>query len=112
MLFIRHSTGRGGLANITSLHSPPPETVPVGDGNEWESMGRGGAGNIRSRSASREPGGYGQDYRSRSASKDRHTISKIWNKVTRTATRDIEERGRSPTVMHGTIAEDASSGQE
>ena len=76
-------------------------------------MGRGGAGNIRSRSASREPGGYGQEYRSRSASKDRHGISKIWNKVTRTASRDAEfERGRSPTVMNGTIDEDVTAANE
>ncbi len=73
-------------------------------------MGRGGAGNIRSRSGSREPG---QEYRSRSASKDRHGIAKIWNKVTRTASRDaFEERGRSPTAVNGTIAEDATPGQE
>ncbi|KAI0689160.1 hypothetical protein BC835DRAFT_1418718 [Cytidiella melzeri] len=65
-----HSTGRGGAANMTDLHSPPPE-VHAHQQSDFESSGRGGRGNIRSRSTSREA--------SRSASRDR--LSKIWQKV-------------------------------
>jgi len=53
---ILHSTGRGGLANITSLRSPSVESPHphehVGPEPELVSVGRGGAGNIRSRSRS------------------------------------------------------------
>ena len=68
--FRRHSTGRGGAANITPLHAPNIEGVPpptaahhqahLHHGQEFYSSGRGGAGNIRSRSQSREPGAEGQ----------------------------------------------------
>ena len=56
-----HSTGRGGLANITDKKSPTHETSPPpyyphspAHQQEFFSSGRGGAGNIRSRSASRD----------------------------------------------------------
>jgi len=68
-----HSTGRGGLANVTSAHGPGIEKVQHLD-VPFVSSGRGGAGNIRSRSASREPG-------SRNPSKEKHTVGQIWNKV-------------------------------
>jgi len=52
-----HSTGRGGVANITSLRSPSVESPHphdrVGPDTEMGSSGRGGAGNIRSRSRSK-----------------------------------------------------------
>ena len=50
-----HSTGRGGLANVTSKPTPPPEAIPphVHPEHEFVSTGRGGAGNIRDRSQSR-----------------------------------------------------------
>jgi len=54
-----HSTGRGGLANITSLRSPSVESPRPHDRVAPESdvgivsSGRGGAGNIRSRSRSK-----------------------------------------------------------
>ena len=50
-----HSTGRGGLANVTSAPTPPTESVPahVVHPGEMVSTGRGGAGNIRDRSRSR-----------------------------------------------------------
>jgi len=54
---VLHSIGRGGLANMTSLRSPSVESPRphdrVGlDEVEVTSSGRGGAGNIRSRSRS------------------------------------------------------------
>ncbi|EMD31986.1 hypothetical protein CERSUDRAFT_88593 [Gelatoporia subvermispora B] len=83
-----HSTGRGGLANITSLPSPPPDYTPPQPTPIAESTGRGGAGNIiRSRSASRGP----ERSRSRSASKDRHGLAHLWNKLTQ----DRDERADS-----------------
>jgi len=69
-----HSTGRGGLANVTNAHGPSIEVVHHHEA-PFESSGRGGAGNIRDRSTSREPG-------ARNTSKER--ISHIWNKVTHT----------------------------
>lgn len=50
-----HSTGRGGLANVTSSPAPLPEGAPahVARPGEFVSTGRGGAGNIRDRSKSR-----------------------------------------------------------
>ena len=56
-----HSTGRGGLANVTAMPAPPPDAV-VRDRsrdaeNTYYSTGRGGAGNIRDRSASRPRAG-------------------------------------------------------
>jgi len=53
-----HSTGRGGLANITAMHSPAVEShhLPEGPDEEPMSTGRGGAGNIRSRSRSQARG--------------------------------------------------------
>ncbi|KAI0635037.1 hypothetical protein C8Q77DRAFT_671096 [Trametes polyzona] len=78
-----HSTGRGGRANLTSLPSPPLEPVSP-QPHEYEATGRGGAGNIRSRSASRGP----EQSRSRSASrgpsssKDRgSSLARMLNKV-------------------------------
>ncbi|KAI0795640.1 hypothetical protein C8Q75DRAFT_711651 [Abortiporus biennis] len=92
-----HSTGRGGIANITSMNSPTMEAAPIYS-SEFETSGRGGAGNIRSRSASRDPNG-------RSGSKDPHGIAKIWNKVTRSQSRkpsEFEDRGR-PKVPSGAV---------
>ncbi|KAH8075993.1 hypothetical protein BXZ70DRAFT_1013089 [Cristinia sonorae] len=83
-----HSTGRGGVANITGVHSPPNEAHPHVNGT-YEAMGRGGAGNIRSRSDSRNAEG-----RDRSASKDRSGISKIWNKMSRQLSTDSESKSR------------------
>ncbi|KAL5478663.1 hypothetical protein ACEPAI_1940 [Sanghuangporus weigelae] len=55
-----HSSGRGGLANVTTLSSPPVEHIheghEEGEGTGIISYGRGGAGNIRDRSASRGGG--------------------------------------------------------
>lgn len=71
-----HSIGRGGAANLTSVHSPDVERV-VHRHSGFESSGRGGAGNIRSRSASRDPSG-------RTPSRDtreKHRITALWNKV-------------------------------
>jgi hypothetical protein len=73
---IRHSTGRGGAANLTNLHVPDVERV-VHHHGEFESSGRGGAGNIRSRSASRDPSGRTP---SRDA-KEKHGIAALWSKV-------------------------------
>jgi len=67
-----HSTGRGGVANMTGAHGPAIEVVHHSE-SHFQSSGRGGAGNIRDRSTSREPG-------SRGTSMER--ISHIWNKVT------------------------------
>lgn len=57
---LMHSTGRGGLANVTDLPAPPPDAVvhdgflmKNADGVNIYSTGRGGVGNIRSRSGSR-----------------------------------------------------------
>jgi len=50
-----HSTGRGGYANITEIHSPdiePPVHVTHPE-HERVSTGRGGVGNIRDRSKSK-----------------------------------------------------------
>ncbi|KIK82158.1 hypothetical protein PAXRUDRAFT_154419 [Paxillus rubicundulus Ve08.2h10] len=68
-----HSTGRGGFANLTGSHEPDIERVShhLGD---FESSGLGGAGNIRSRSASRDPG-------ARASSKEKHGIAALWNKI-------------------------------
>ncbi|KAG1884274.1 hypothetical protein F4604DRAFT_1919389 [Suillus subluteus] len=50
-----HSIGRGGAANLTNVHSPDIERFrPHGDLGPFE---RGGVGNIRSCSASRDPSG-------------------------------------------------------
>ena len=68
----RHSTGRGGAANLTPAHAPGVEVVHHHEA-PFESAGRGGAGNIRDRSVSREPG-------SRNPSRD--TLGQLWNKVT------------------------------
>ncbi|OSD07883.1 hypothetical protein PYCCODRAFT_1358325 [Trametes coccinea BRFM310] len=80
-----HSTGRGGRANLTNLPSPPLEPVPP-HAHEYEATGRGGAGNIRSRSASRGPGESGSRSRSASrgpsSSRDRgSSLARMLNKV-------------------------------
>jgi hypothetical protein len=69
-----HSTGRGGAANLTHTHGPSVEVVHHNEA-PFQSSGRGGAGNIRDRSVSREPG-------SRSSSWEKHPITHLWNKVT------------------------------
>lgn len=63
---LMHSTGRGGLANVTDLPAPPPDAVvhdgflmKNADGVNIYSTGRGGVGNIRSRSGSRSRAGAG-----------------------------------------------------
>ncbi|KAH9849645.1 hypothetical protein C2E23DRAFT_888126 [Lenzites betulinus] len=78
-----HSTGRGGRANLTSLPSPPLEPASP-HAHDYEATGRGGIGNIHSRSASRGP----EQSRSRSASrgpsgsKDRgSSLARMLNKV-------------------------------
>jgi len=78
-----HSTGRGGIANLTDAHGPRIEVVRHHEA-PFESSGRGGAGNIRDRSVSREPG-------SRNPSKDKHNISQLWNKVTHPHTHVLED---------------------
>ncbi|KAG0696062.1 hypothetical protein DFH29DRAFT_240084 [Suillus ampliporus] len=72
----RHSIGRGGAANLTNVHSPDIERVAHHQ-SDFESSGRGGAGNIRSRSASRDPSGRTL---SRDA-KEKHGIAALWSKV-------------------------------
>ncbi|KAG1733346.1 uncharacterized protein EDB91DRAFT_640281 [Suillus paluster] len=72
----RHSVGRGGAANLTDVHSPDIERV-IHHQSEFESSGRGGAGNIRSRSASRDPSGRAP---SRDP-KEKHGIAALWSKV-------------------------------
>jgi len=99
-----HSTGRGGVGNIQygappsidimdeeerklhaqAIHSPGRSTdanSPDLDAHRhhsaFESSGRGGAGNIRSRSVSRDPNG-------RTPSRDpkeKHRIAALWSKV-------------------------------
>ncbi|KAJ6586688.1 hypothetical protein B0H10DRAFT_2094573 [Mycena sp. CBHHK59/15] len=64
-----HSTGRGGLANLTSSHTPDIESPPH-PAHEYESSGRGGAGNI---SRSRE---RGED-----AEKEKHGIAGLWGRM-------------------------------
>ncbi|KAJ7030738.1 hypothetical protein C8F04DRAFT_1112912 [Mycena alexandri] len=87
-----HSTGRGGLANLTSLPAPPPDQL-VHHAGEYESSGRGGAGNM---SSSRERTGS----KERSGSKDRAGgIAGLWNR--------IHGPGRTPPV---TIREDGQPG--
>lgn len=86
---------------MTALHSPPPEGVPH-HGVTYEAMGRGGAGNIiRSRSVSRDP-----ESRTRSPSGDRHGIAKLWNKMSRSHSRDVDSdsvvRGRPTAVPEHT----------
>ncbi|KAG1884279.1 hypothetical protein F4604DRAFT_1574606 [Suillus subluteus] len=71
-----HSIGRGGAANFTNVHSPDIEHV-VHRHSGFESSGRGGAGNIRSRSGSRDPSGRTPSR----DTKDRHGITALWNKV-------------------------------
>ncbi|KAI0088774.1 hypothetical protein BDY19DRAFT_993611 [Irpex rosettiformis] len=87
----RHSTGRGGVGNIQQgadgvesideteayrvTHDPEGIPAPEAHGHlqlDFESSGRGGAGNIRSRSTSRDG--------PRSVSRDK--LSKMWQKVT------------------------------
>jgi len=68
-----HSTGRGGVANVNLGPGPGVEHVEHQEGL-ITSSGRGGAGNIRDRSTSREPG-------SRNASKERHPISGLLHKL-------------------------------
>ena len=58
MYLFRHSTGRGGVANLTPGAVPYIE-VPMNSHatqeHEYQSTGRGGVGNIADRSRSREP---------------------------------------------------------
>ncbi|KDQ49666.1 hypothetical protein JAAARDRAFT_143114 [Jaapia argillacea MUCL 33604] len=78
-----HSTGRGGLANMTVLANPLPEEIPPHPAHEVVSSGRGGAGNIRSRSASRDPSqarSPSREPNGRSFSRER--VREVWNKVT------------------------------
>jgi len=42
---IRHSTGRGGVANVTAAHEPNVEHHKH-EAQNYESTGRGGVGNI------------------------------------------------------------------
>ncbi|KAH7921659.1 hypothetical protein BV22DRAFT_1107076 [Leucogyrophana mollusca] len=69
-----HSTGRGGVANLTMAPGPDIEGPFHHARSEFESSGRGGAGNIRSRSGSRDPSG-------RAPSREKHGIAALWNKV-------------------------------
>ena len=89
-LVFSHSTGRGGLANLTGVHSPPPE-LSEHQAQAFETSGRGGAGNIRSRSQSRDS--------PRSGSRDR--ISRIWHKVAHPHGRGIEEESSNAIVVDG-----------
>ncbi|KAF9054961.1 hypothetical protein BDZ89DRAFT_1124768 [Hymenopellis radicata] len=69
-----HSTGRGGLANMAQSPSPPIEH-PSHQHSEFESHGRGGAGNMRDRSQSRGP-------EQRTPSREKHGLSGLLHKVT------------------------------
>lgn len=80
-----HSTGRGGLANVTGLGTPNVEASPARGEAGVISTGRGGAGNIasrdRTRSASR---GSGARSRSRGPEGEHHgqsMMEKIIEKV-------------------------------
>ena len=96
---LSHSTGRGGRANLTNLHSPPLEASSPHP-HDYETTGRGGVGNmVRSRSGSREP-------RSRSASRggsrDRaSSLARILNKVGLHSQRE-EDSEHPPSVAEGT----------
>lgn len=48
-----HSTGRGGLANVTVLGTPNVEVLPAQGETGVIRTGRGGAGNITSRDRTR-----------------------------------------------------------
>ncbi|PSR87348.1 hypothetical protein PHLCEN_2v5165 [Hermanssonia centrifuga] len=85
-----HSTGRGGIANLTDVQSPPPESIPPHAPHEIESSGRGGRGNIRSRSLTRDASN------SRSASRDR--IARIWQKVTHQPPAGANIQEEAPTT--------------
>ncbi|KAI1798343.1 hypothetical protein LXA43DRAFT_1088450 [Ganoderma leucocontextum] len=86
-----HSTGRGGRANLTTMHTPPLEPVSAHP-SEFETTGRGGVGNmIRSRSGSREPDQSRSRSTSRTPSKDRaSSLARILNKVGLHSPRDGE----------------------
>ncbi|KAI0077598.1 hypothetical protein K474DRAFT_1595764 [Panus rudis PR-1116 ss-1] len=99
-----HSTGRGGIANITSAHSPPPEEISR-HSPTYEAMGRGGIGNIRSRSASRDPDG-------RSPSKDRHGLARLWGKVSRSQSRDVDDVGHKAYADSETASVSTTTIQE
>ncbi|KAI0319720.1 hypothetical protein OF83DRAFT_1162808 [Amylostereum chailletii] len=73
-----HSTGRGGMANMTSDIEPPlnePTHPHASHSHEFQSTGRGGVGNIRSRSGSREPGQNGP-----TGGHERHGISALFHR--------------------------------
>ncbi|KAJ6527856.1 hypothetical protein DFH09DRAFT_1371332 [Mycena vulgaris] len=78
-----HSTGRGGIANLTAAPIPAPD-APVHHAGEYESTGRGGAGNMsrsRERSGSREARGGSKE---RGASKDhgeKGGIAGLWSRM-------------------------------
>lgn len=86
----RHSTGRGGLANLTGVQSPPPERLEHQPG-EYETTGRGGVGNFRSRSSSRDASSP------RSPSGDR--IMRMWQKVTHQHDPRIDEESAAPVAV-------------
>lgn len=67
--YLRHPPGMGTDAN-------PPD-LDAHRHSAFESSGRGGAGNIRSRSVSRDPNGRTP---SRDA-KEKHGIAALWSKV-------------------------------
>ncbi|KAI0646188.1 hypothetical protein C8Q79DRAFT_926215 [Trametes meyenii] len=87
-----HSTGRGGRANLTSLPSPPLEPSSPHP-HDYEATGRGGAGNIRSRSGSRGPTSRSRSAsRGPSGSKDRgSSLARMLNKVGLHHTHDKED---------------------
>ncbi|KAG7096707.1 hypothetical protein E1B28_004121 [Marasmius oreades] len=92
-----HSTGRGGLANIS--HSPPPGVesyrASVNNQTGFESTGRGGAGNMRERSASREP-----------RSQSRGRVAEILQRVVHPLEKSSRERtGDNPSVQRGRAIE-------
>lgn len=84
----RHSTGRGGIANLTSAPAPAiehehPHATHNHDG--FESTGRGGAGNIRTRDGSREPR---EPEKERGRNGHGHGISALLDRVSRSRTRE------------------------
>ncbi|KAJ7087483.1 hypothetical protein C8R44DRAFT_893190 [Mycena epipterygia] len=86
--FPSHSTGRGGLANLTFAHIPPQD-APLHVPGTYESTGRGGVGNM---SRSRERGSVergslererasGEGSRERGEKEEKGGIAGLWNRM-------------------------------
>lgn len=94
-----HSTGRGGLANMS--HSPSPgvegHRATIDSHIGFESTGRGGAGNMKERSGSREP-----------RSQSRGRVAEILHRVVHPLEKSSRERtslGDNSSVQRGRATE-------